>query len=345
MRGHVPVFFDCATLLANPVGTLWCLGVKLDLGQQVYEWCGGRVSPGLNEEKRRCVANLGYRLDDFGEGVCEEVVNRLVKLSNQGSVTGKVYKEVDAASRGLTSIRVRNTRRSIWAILIYVGLATVALLSSTNSEGLDYALPHTIALRELCFFILAMVILSSAVGTWSNEQAACDIIHKFAAKMEMIERSLPGEKASGIWADLKSRGIRIWDGGSYLFRPQKSLSPTPQEDDCFQIRYMGFQHIRLLVFSFIIVLSAFAVSFTMSYVTPTRGIGARGLMEIIYLSVWVANFLIDQVLTLMFKGVEGRKKLFTITWIKDGLIATLALLFFFLPFIGKWTMTYFPCSS
>ena len=84
------------------------------------------------------------------------------------------------------------------------------------------------------------------------------------------------------------------------------------------------------------VISAFAVSFTISCLTPTTGIGGRGLAEILYIAVWAANFFGE---CLMTWWINDRKQLFRLIWLKDGIISLLVLLFFFLPFIGK------PCSS
>ena len=88
-----------------------------------------------------------------------------------------------------------------------------SVLASTTSSGLDYALPHTITLRELCFFVLAQVILSSAAGGWPQQWTPQDIMRKFAMQMFKIEGGLREGKPI-LWADLGQEEIALWDGGS-----------------------------------------------------------------------------------------------------------------------------------
>ena len=332
LEPHFSKHFDCSLLLANPIGSMWNLTKKLDLGQQLFDYCNERTLPRLPPEGPKIVANLCYRFDEFDPQLCDTWTNYLIRLLNDENISDEVYQEVEKTSRQLALARVRNTRRSVFAILVYVGLAIVALLSSTNSDGLDYALPHTVALRELCFFILAIVVLSSAAGTWSHGQVARDIMRKFAKRTIRIKQQFSNTPPSH-WYDLASCELVVWKGGSYLFRPQKSYNSDDHEG--FRIRNGSLQYLSLLVLSAFVVMFAFIVSFTMSYLTPTRGVGGRGLMEILYITVWVVNFLVDLLLTHVYGNGLDRKKLFVIKWLKDGILSTLLLFFFFLPFVGK----------
>ena len=334
IKSQLPKHFVCAVQLANPVSTIWSLAVKLDVGQQLWNYCNERRLPELNAEGRRNVANICYCLDDFGHKEFEDRVNRLIQLLNNPTTSRNVYKYVEKASGALAFARTRNTRHTIFAILVYIGIAISTLLASTTSSGLDYSQPHTIALRELCFFILAQVILSSATGAWSQQRAPQTIIPAFARQIRKIEKRRDGQP--GLWEQLAVERIALWDGGSYIFRPQKSKKSHARNDGGFSCENFSSRHLRLLGTAFFIVIFAFAMSFTISYATPTKGIGGRGLAEILYLICWTVNFLIDLWMTHKIRDDEsGRKRLFVLIWAKDAIISLFILLFFFLPFIGK----------
>jgi hypothetical protein len=107
--------------------------------------------------------------------------------------------------------------------LVYGGAVITSVLTSTTSNGLDYALPHTIAQRELCFFVLAQVILSSSVGGWPQQWTPQDIMRNFARQIRKTEAGLREEGIptlwEDLWEDLGKEEIALWDGGSYVFRP------------------------------------------------------------------------------------------------------------------------------
>ncbi|MCJ1391335.1 hypothetical protein MMC18_004198 [Xylographa bjoerkii] len=337
MKPQIPKHFVCSVQLANPISTIWSLGIKLNLGQQLWEYCNKNRLPHLDREGRRDVANLGYCLEDFGVQHFQERFNRLIQLLNNptiihgtGTVSDIVFECIQVTSRNLAFVRIRNTRLTIFAVLVYVGMAIVTLLTSATSSGLDYSLPHTIALRELCFFILAQVILSSAAGAWSQQQAPQSAMRAFAMRMFDIEKELNGH--SWLWEDLVEKEIALWDGGSYVFRTEKFKSRRARGNGEFSYNNSSW---GLLAMAWVIVIFAFAASFTISYATPTKGIGGRGLAEILYFATWVANFFIEIWMTRRVRDDDDRKRIFLRIWLKDGIISLLVLLFFFLPFIGK----------
>jgi len=345
---QLPKLFVCSVQLANPIGAIWSLTAKLRLGQQLWTNCQDRFS-GLGDHAARDIAHVCYCLDDFGHHLFRKRVDRLLALLGNESliiqdqreptdlglsqpvlrtkrVQERVYEIIEETSRDLALIRVRNVRHTGFAVLVYVGSAVASLLSSTNSAGLDYALPHTVALRELCFFILAQLILSSAAGGWPQQWTAQFIIQKFALQIHITEKSLlSGDEKLELWTDLAKAPLELWNGGSYVFRPEKDTGLSNERDDQ-----------RYLAMAFVMVIVAFAVSFTMSSLTPTTGIGGRGLAEISYIIVWIANFTCEE-LWIVPRFVSRRELLFVLIWIKDGFISLLVLLCFFLPFIGQKT--------
>ena len=336
---QLPKHFVCSVQLANPIGTIWSLGIKLSFGQRLWEYCNSSGLLHLDSEGRRDVANLGYCLEDFGLQHFEARFNRLIQLLNNqtitqsgGTVSEVVFEYIQETSRNLAFVRIRNTRLTICAVLVYGGMAIATLLTSTTSSGLDYSLPHTVALRELCFFILAQVILSSAAGTWSQQQAPQTAMRTFATRILEIERELKTNGQPELWEDLTTKKMALYDGGCYVFRTEKIKRRRARSNGGFSVRSSNW---GLLAMAWVIVTFAFMVSFVISYSTPTKGIGGRGLAEILYFVTWIINFFAEVLMTRRVRDDDHRKRIFMRIWVKDGIISLLVLLFFFLPFIGK----------
>ena len=339
-RSQLPKHFVCSVQLANPINTIWSLAVKLDIGHQLWDHFNIQLSD-LNLECRRDAANLCYCLDDFGHEYFEKRVNRLTQLlrsetiiEGPGMVLNTLPERVKETSCKLALARVRNTRHAIFAILVYIGMAISTLLASTASSGLDYSLPHTIALRELCFFIFAQVILSSAAGAWSQQWAPQAIMRTFATQIYEIENNLP-DGHPHLWKHLAVNEIALWDGGSYVFRPHKSKKSLARGNNEFSCEYLSWRHLGLLGVACIIVVFAFVASFVISCSTPTKGVGGRGLAELLYIIFWIVNFSIELWKTPEIRDEDHRKNIFMLIWLKDGIFSLLILLFFFLPFIGE----------
>jgi len=357
IKSQLPKHFVCSVQLANPIGTIWSLADKLDLGQRLWDHFDNdelydalHLGDAEKDRAHRDIASLCYCLDDFGYEQFESRVNRLFDLliMEGAGISQSVYRDVKETSRSLALVRIRNTRRTTVAVLVYGGAVVTSVLASSTSNGLDYSLPHTIALHELCFFALAQVILSSAAGGWPQQWTPQDIMRNFARKICKIEARLGKEGKPSLWEDLGEEEIALWDGGSYVFRPQKKIysSPVNQARNRFPCEN-GSRRLFLPCMAWFMVVFAFAVSFTMSFWTPTTGIGGRGLAEILYIIVWTVNFIGEYYMTRRIRDRidridhNYRRRLFTRIWLKDGIISLLVLLFFFLPFIG-W---YNSCKS
>ena len=127
-------------------------------------------------------------------------------------------------------------------------------------------------------------------------------------------------------------------GALSAFQPQKGLfrqrkgHGTKHKQLRFSMSTDGARRITLLGLAFASLAVSFTIAFTISWLTPTVGLGGRGLAEIIYVVVWVANFLANETLT---GCVQDTRRLFNIIWAKDSIIALLVISFFLLPFIGE----------
>ena len=329
---------------ADPIGTISSLASKLALGKDIFNLVQRRLDftalelpPHEKPVAIRDVANVLYCMDDCGsEDLARRVDGLLTLLANHGR---SVHPDIRIASCQLSLARVRNTLSSSVAVVIYVGAAFSALLKSNNSSELDYAQPHTIALRVLCYFLLLQIILSAAAGGWSQEWTPLFIMARLGGRLHNHD---PGFG----WLDVGNKQIQPWDGGIYTFRPQDGLfrgqrnARIPSTGLAIERRK---KHSINVILAFLSISATFTIAFIMSWLTPTRGLGGRGVAEISYLIMWTANFGMNE---LMSCCVEDRKRLFHLIWAKDTLITLLVVLFFFLPFMGKFApFSIVSCSS
>ena len=320
---------------ADPIGTISSLASKLALGSNLYEsvqrldLTALKLPSGEEVRAIRDISNILYCMDDFGSDELQERVGRVLRLlASHGRA---LYPDIRTASRHLSQARVRNTLSSYMAIVVYIGAAFSALLKSNNSTQLDYAQPHTIALRVLCYFLLLQIILGSAAGGWSERWRLQFIM------AELGERFHEYDPTFG-WLDLGTQQVLPWNGGIYCFRPHEGLFYRWKSTHTFSkisIVDSCRRHTLKLALAILAVWTTFTISFMMSWLTPTRGLGGRGVAEISYVALWTTNFLINECIG---GHVKNRKRLFFLIWAKDTIISLLVVLFFFLPFIGKCSL-------
>ena len=170
-KSHLPIHFVCAVQLANPVSTIWSLAVKLDLGQQLWNYCNEQRLPKLGEGRRN-FAHLCYCLDDFGYEEFENRVDRLIQFLNNPRTSTNVYEYVKKTSGALAFARARNTRHTIFAILVYIGMAVSTLLAFAMSFTISYSTPTKgIGGRGLAEILYLIVwIVNFFISLWMNHK-------------------------------------------------------------------------------------------------------------------------------------------------------------------------------
>ena len=329
--------FVFAHQFANPIDTIFSLASKLDLGRRLREHCDSLNLAVLRLEKdelanaKRDIANVCYCIDDFGHDQFEKRVNKIFELVRSPS-GADIVRIIKIASRDLALARVRNILRTCTAVLVYVGAAFTALLKTNTASGLGFAQPHTIALRELCYFLLLEIVLSAAAEGWPHQWTPQSPLNALGSELHQYDPDFG-------WQSLGRNEIEPWNGGIYSYRPQKNLLWRRSNRSTVQNKYRFSSgdgsgcHKFLLALAFSSVLVAFGISFMMSWYTPTVGLGGRGIAELTYVTVWISNFVLDE---WMASRVEDRRTLFYRVWVKDTSISFLVILFFLLPFMGKF---------
>ncbi|KAI9791415.1 MAG: hypothetical protein M1816_003983 [Peltula sp. TS41687] len=301
-----------AHLLGNPIDAVWSLLAKLDAGRRIRQRCRDEF-----REDSWVYATILGALDDigFGEGF-EDRFKQLKKIAI--AEDEKPRRACRRAAINLSTPRVNNFWKAVLAAMAYI-TAVVANIARANLTGrIPAHLSHRIALRELFYWLIPAVILSAKASGFPSEWTSLGV-------MTDLQDQIPG-------LDLSLRRLEPWSGGNYIWRPNKdnSLSISGAKDHRRWI---------LLLLSVLSVTASWATSFTMSYITPTKGMGARCLVEVCHWCTWIFTAGVTYVVGFVYrnKSSNWKKKIwFWLSGTMDLPIAFATVLVLFLSFLGWW---------
>ena len=314
-------------LFGNPIHAIWALLLKLDVKRRCEARCRAELKGVKNAEDEIWIySTLLYALDDFAfsERFDDhfEILMCIAKSRQSRSKTA-----CRRAAVQLTLSRVNNTRRALFAILGYLAAITANVLRAVFSETIQLHISHTIALRELNFWLISAIILSARVGGFPSEWEAVRVLLDLQSQLKeprTNQRQTIGPERKRYEFGLKR--LEPWTGGNYTYRPKKDNSKE----------ISGFSDYRFLILAslaFASVTIAMLTSLWMSYLTPTSGIGVRSIVELSYWAWWCFNagltYAVDQI-----GGISKRKWLYTIG--KDGVSAVFTIVFLFSAWSGKY---------
>jgi hypothetical protein len=281
-------------LLANPIDFLWSLSHKLDVGHKIKIRCD-RITI-LTPNERKDLSAVSFALDDFEDGIH---VNTLLQPLEDTSI-GVVYHTalqgiVSSAARDLADARKHNKLHSTLAILIYGKEVFEALINAKLDGTFPYHMPHTLALRQIYYWLFLAVILSAAAGSFANQWTSLAILERFLKERREALQKLGVPKNIQRDNDIALKPLEPWNGGNYSWRHRKD----------------GVSKRSGLLFLVVPAVALPVVSaFLISWFTPTVGLGDRGIMELSFAGLWVFNW----VLTLAASKILAPQSLFRIMW-------------------------------
>jgi hypothetical protein len=285
-----------AHLLANPIDFIYTLSIKLDIGREIKDRCD--EIHGLSDSLRKSASAVCFALDDFKNGHDIDVLLGPMENPNNPEarttavVNFTLLKDImEKAARDLSDARRHKKLSAILAVIIYVKEVVEALLAYESAKNFPYHMPHTLALRQLYYWIFLAIVLSSATGGFASQWTSQSILRELLRRRSEIlkENHIPYE-------NIILEPVEPWDGGNYSWRyPKGELTGRRR---C------------LLVLAFLAVLFPCGLAFAMSWFTPTQGLGDRGIMELSYTAVWLLNWGITNLASQHFKG----RALFRIMW-------------------------------
>jgi hypothetical protein len=241
-------------------------------------------------------------LDDFDtspklSAILREHINNLPR----GTFRDDFLKKCHYSAKILANTRTSSTRRAALAVIAYVVAIYASFGSGMAQDQLPVYIPHTLALREIYYWLIPAIALSSATGAFPTDQTA-------KVAMDHITTVLKGK-------EFTLEPLNLLRGANYGYRPQKRIS---------------VRSTLLLGISFLAVGGAWAFSFAMSWLTPTRGLGCRSFLELAYFLAWVLNCFISYFIARKTDPLRA----FIATLTLDMLIAVPSVLCLFIAFRG-----------
>jgi hypothetical protein len=217
-----------------------------------------------------------------------------------------IIKKCQEASLLLGTTRTKSARRSALAIIVYSSTLFASLASAQASNSYPVYTPHTIALRELYYWLIPAIILSSAAGAFPTEWTAWKALEPVAQTLH------PGDRAFNL------EPLKPWIGAIYIWRPSKVQS--------------GRSYWWLLVACLSVGL-AYITAFCTSWFTPTVGFGCRAWTELGYFLAWLFSVAFTSLFS-FFLAENWPRLLFGIVYVKDILLAVPMTLVLYLAFQG-----------
>ncbi|KAF2490028.1 hypothetical protein BU16DRAFT_567129 [Lophium mytilinum] len=232
----------------------------------------------------------------------------------------------------LSQTRIKSARRAALAVIAYAYPLFTSVASGAAASSTPLHFPHTIALRELYYWLIPTIALSSAAGAWPTEKIAEVALLPLVREVNRVAREMgmKGEK-------MVLEPLRPWGGAVYTWRPGK------------RVRCWG--EVGMLGSALAVVAGAWGFSFAMSVVTPTQGLGCRAVTEVGYFAAWCLSCAGTWWVCWWWdrergwgetwgEGFEERnvraRRLFIMVLVKDAVFAVPMTLILFLAFKGWW---------
>lgn len=309
------------SLLGNPIHAMWALLTKLDVKRRIE----ARVRLKLknrNEGDVWIYSTILYTLDDFN--FSEKFDEHFDILMNVATDLAK-WEAAEACRQAAVQLkvsRVNNTRRALLAVLGYLAAITANILRSVFADKISLHISHTIALREVNFWLLCAILLSARVGGLPSEWNSVGVIMDLQSRLN---------ETQGLNVHFGLNQLVPWAGGNYTWRPIKDVSVQLSQTKDFRHRILAF-------LCFLSVTAAMAMSVAISYNTPTKGFGVRNIVEISFWAWWCVNAIVTYYFDKYYLQQDGSSSHKFSYWItssaKDAFITVFMLSLLFSAWSG-----------
>lgn len=301
-------------LLGNPIHAMWALLTKLDVKRRIEARVKGEE---LNEHDVWIYSTILYTLDDFNfSEKFDEHFGILMDVATDPA-KGEAAEACRQAAVQLKVSRVNNTRRALLAVLGYLAAITANILRAVFADKVSLHISHTVALREVNFWLLCAILLSARVGGLPSEWNSVGV-------MMDLQSRLNGTQGSDVHFGLNR--LEPWAGGNYTWRPIKDVSEKLSKTKDSRHRILAF-------LCFLSVTAAMAMSVAISYNTPTKGFGVRNIVEICFWVWWCVNAIVTYYFDKYYLQQDGPSTHKFSYWItssaKDAFVTVFMLLLLF----------------
>ncbi|MCJ1405053.1 hypothetical protein MMC11_008279 [Xylographa trunciseda] len=294
-------------LLVNPIDFLWSLTLKLEVGHNIKIRCDKIAN--LTGDEKKYLSALSFVLDDYENGRHVETLLRSLEDPSARLKHHEALKDIlRSAARDLADARKHNKVHSTLAILIYGKEVFEALIDAKLDGSFPYHMPHTLALRQIYYWLFLAVILSAAVGGFDDQWTSLAILQRFLTARQVALQRLGVPE--GDQGRIFLKPLEPWNGGNYSWRHSKHGVSMRG----------GFMLFLVIMAVAIPVLSAFLLS----WFTPTVGLGDRGILELSFAGFWLFNWGLTHVAS---KFVSPRSLFRIMWWNLFWALASLVVLF------------------
>ena len=306
-------------LLGNPIHAMLALLTKLDVKRRIE----ARVRIKLKKPNERDVwiySTILYTLDDFN---FSENFDKHFDILMKAATDPVKREACHQAAVQLKVSRVNNTRRALLALLGYLAAITANILRSVFMDNISLHISHTIALREVNFWLLCAILLSARVGGLPSEWNSVGV-------MMDLQSRLNETQGSNVHFDLKR--LEPWTGGNYTWRPIKDVSIKLSQTKDSRHRVLAF-------LCFLSVTVAMAMSVAISYNTPTKGFGVRSIVEMSFWAWWCVNAIVTYYFDKYYLQKDGSESHKFSWWIISSTKDAFAAVFMLSLLFSAWSGT------
>lgn len=248
------------------------------------------------------------------------------------------------AAGELADSKVDESLRTYLAILGYLFSLSGAFIDAVDKDSEKPG--NRIAFAMLFSWLIPAVLLSAATRRFCSSGSCQRIMERFQWSLvmgrfqcslhhphrvcdsgsETIRKPRQPSFCDGVSSiiEVDLHATHPWAGAVYTYRPEKQIFATGSGGDR--------RPLLLFLFASLPVILSISCAFTISYHTPTVGLGCRSILQLVIGLLWCLSALISWLLGKL-RFLEG-KYLWRIILVKDTLIGIPALLAVILVNIG-----------
>ncbi|KAF8457875.1 hypothetical protein BDZ91DRAFT_785948 [Kalaharituber pfeilii] len=364
--GWLDILASAAQLLGNPIGTIANLLDKLDKASEFKRRIEeSRLYPQKSLEKPEL-----YGQQRVGRArIVQDFATVLTALDDLPAPPGKSYftlltahalrdpaytlRAVRSAASELRELRINNRIPAAFAIFFYVFSVAAAYIQTFvvfpgDEEPINNHISHTIAFRQLYYWLLPAVLLSAYAGYFPSRRSSARILMKLVEETNRRDDTIPqhstpmsASSATLVEAERQETGARMQEPVHDILaielrlpRPYSGGVYTWQVPDCNPLVFTGSKppntvrlrtrQILAVALAFLSVGISFATAFLMSWLTPTEGMGCRNLAQMGFFGGWILNYFLTKAMCSIYVkwwgGSEVDKILWIVVSIKDAVL-------------------------
>jgi hypothetical protein len=329
--GYRTTFVTVMHLLGDPVDSIWSLLTKLEITRRSRVWVAQTATRKVPIKAVAAVVAAMEELDGFDHHV--DIIQPYLRPHDRQDWFDDACKE---AAAELADNTVDESVRTYLAILGYLFTVSCVFIDAADPGSEK---PGTrLAFCMLFSWLIPAVMLSAVTRRFCSSGSSGRIMERFQQALDHSCACDPERAMESPQVDTdpslrkNNHAAPPWAGAIYTYLPDKQVFAAGSSD----------RHpLLLLFFAFVPVALSTACACTISYLTPTVGIGCRSIAQLIIGLLWILSAL----MTFLFWNLRfmTEKNCWRIVLAKDSLIAIPGWIIAVLANVGVFNSCW--CSS